>query len=81
MSRFKRKEAATAIKKNPRRPSDRDALRPDKKTIPPPTDKEIFQANCNMARKMKEIYGWQSWMGDFIDENENDRPYQKELIT
>ena len=57
-----------------------DGLRPDRKAIPKLTEKERFIISCNTARKMEKLFGRKPWMEKFINENDQNQPFQKGLI-
>ena len=58
-----------------------DPLRPDKKAIEKPSDREMFAMTCNTARKMEKQFGRRAWMRNFIDEYGNNLPYKKGMVT
>jgi len=82
MSKFKRKAPPAKIYKKPWDDPEYDALRPDKKRISARmTEEECFSYDCDLARKMKHQFGWRTWMIDFIDENENNKPFRKGILV
>ena len=76
MSKFKRKMPPPKVYDKLWQNPEYDSLRPDKKRLPSPTDKDMFLGTCHIARKMKEMFTWRSWMEDFIDRDGNHLPYQ-----
>ena len=58
-----------------------DPMRKDKKALPKPSDEEMFFATCKVARKMLKDFSWKDWMGQFINQDGSERPYQKGIVT
>lgn len=78
-SRFKRGDKKPNQDKPWSNPSY-DGLRPDKKKISPPNEEEKFEATCHVARAMKKSFQWREWMGNFINEDGSNKPYQGGII-
>ena len=81
MSKFKRKSSFPKVYDKPWHDPEYDALRPNKKRGPSPTEEERFLNSCILAKKMKEQFGWRSWMDDFVDERGDNKPYQKGILV